>query len=98
MGTPTRHKGVVGIVADRWETLMAAQTAILQLEAPRIAIQPDYVHVFVSADPDLAPSTMVERITGVTARVACKCPDLLKLCFKDRNAKDCLFDRLTYKS
>ena len=75
-----RRKVLVGPVADRLDALIAGQASTLQLEIVRLAIQPDHVHPFVSADPDLAPSTIVGRIKGATARVLRdEFPDLRKM-------------------
>ena len=59
----------MGKVAERLEELIREKAGELGLEILELAIQPDHVHLFVSAPPDIAPNQIMFRIKGYTARV-----------------------------
>lgn len=75
-----RRKVLVGPVADRLEQLLREKAAELKVEIEHLAIQPDHLHLFVSAPPSLAVSQIVFRLKGYSARVLRKeFPHLLRL-------------------
>jgi putative transposase len=75
-----RRKVLVDAIADRLHALILEKADELNLEVLRFAIQPDHVHLFVVADPDLAPSTIVGRLKGFTSRILrAEFPELLKM-------------------
>jgi len=63
-----RRKVLVGPVAQRLEQLLREKAAELQVQIDHLAIQPDHLHLFVSAPPSLAVSQIVFRLKGSTAR------------------------------
>ncbi len=67
---PRRRRPVLkGRVAERLEELIREKARELSLEILELAIQPDHVHLFVSAPPDVAPNQIMFRIKGYTARI-----------------------------
>jgi len=67
---PRRRRPVLkGRVADRLRELIEEKAKELKLDIIELAIQPDHVHLLVSAPPDLAPNQIMHRIKGYTARV-----------------------------
>ncbi len=71
---------LVGPVADRLEHLLREKAAALQGVVEHLAIQPDPLHLFISAPPYLSVSQIVFRFKGYTARVLRnEFPPLLRL-------------------
>jgi len=67
---PRRRRPVLkGRVADRLRELIEEKAKELKLDIIEFAVQPDHVHLLVSAPPDLAPNQIMHRIKGYTARV-----------------------------
>jgi putative transposase len=64
-----RRKVLVSHVADRLDTLLHEKAAELDLGVLRLAIQPDHLHLFVTAPPDIAPAQIAFRLKGYTSRV-----------------------------
>jgi putative transposase len=64
-----RRKVLVGPVARRLEQLLREKAAELLVQIDHLAIQPDHLHLFVSAPPGLSVSQIVFRLKGYTARV-----------------------------
>lgn len=64
-----RRKVLVGPVAQRLEQLLREKAAELLVQIDHLAIQPDHLHLFVSAPPSLSVSQIVFRLKGYTARV-----------------------------
>jgi putative transposase len=64
-----RRKVLVGPVAERLATLLHEKAAEMGLGVLRLAIQPDHLHLFVTAPPDVAPAHIAFRLKGYTARV-----------------------------
>jgi putative transposase len=60
---------LVGPVARRLEQLLREKAAELLVQIDHLAIQPDHLHLFVSAPPGLSVSQIVFRLKGSTARV-----------------------------
>jgi putative transposase len=63
-----RRKVLVGPVADRLEALLREAAERIEGDIQYIAIQPDHVHLFVSAPPTLAPDQIMFRLKGYTSR------------------------------
>lgn len=57
------------MIAKRLERLLYEKTKELDVQIERLAIQPDHLHLFVSAPPSLAVSQIVFRLKGYTARL-----------------------------
>lgn len=67
---PKRRKRVLGgSIAARLETILREAAQELGCEVIELAIQPDHLHLFVSATPDLAPNQLVARFKGRTSRI-----------------------------
>lgn len=64
-----RRKVLVGKLADRLEELLRQKANEIMVDIQKLAIQPDHVHLFVSAPPSLSISQIVFRLKGYTARV-----------------------------
>lgn len=64
-----RRKVLVGRVANRLEELLHEKATDIGVEMEHLAIQPDHLHLFVSAPPSLSVSQIVYRLKGYTARV-----------------------------
>ena len=79
--TPRRRRRVlIGTIAERLDDLIRAKAIELDLEILAFAIQPDHIHLFVIADPDIAPSLIAGRLKGYTSRVLrSEFKELLKL-------------------
>lgn len=78
---PRRRKRVLaGSVKNRLEELIYDKCLELEISVISLAIEPDHVHLFVNAKPDIAPSQIVFRVKGYAARILRKeFPVLLKL-------------------
>lgn len=63
-----RRKVLIGPVADRLEVLLRTKAEELGIQTLSLAIQPDHVHWFVNAPPSIAPSQIMYRVKGATAR------------------------------
>lgn len=55
-------------VADRVEQLITEKADELGLDILRLAIQPDYVHLFITGNPKLAPNKIMQQVKGYTSR------------------------------
>jgi putative transposase len=62
-----RRKVLVGPVAERLEVLLREAAERIDGAVLYLAIQPDHVHLFVSAPPMLAPDQIMFRIKGYTS-------------------------------
>jgi putative transposase len=59
---------LVGNVARRLKELLEEKARELGIIIEHLAIQPDHLHMFVSAPPSLAINQIVYRLKGYTAR------------------------------
>lgn len=67
---PKRRKKILGgSIAARLEVLIRELAPQIGCEVIDLAIQPDHVHLFVSAEPDWSPTQLVARFKGATSRV-----------------------------
>lgn len=75
-----RRRVLIGQVATRLEELLREKAAELNVVVEHLAIQPDHLHLFVSAPPSLAVSQIVFRLKGYTSRtLRQEFPHLLRL-------------------
>lgn len=74
-----RRKILVGPVAEELERLIRKICDEREVEVLSLSIQPDHVHLFVSAPPRHAPSVLINTIKGYTSRyLRQKFPELSK--------------------
>lgn len=67
---PKRRKRVLGgKIAERLEQLLREAAQEMGCIVLELAIQPDHLHFFVSATPDIAPNQLVARFKGRTSRI-----------------------------
>lgn len=66
--TRRRKKALVGEIAERAAALIQEAAEGLGCEALALEVMPDHVHLFLNASPDLAPTQLMHRIKGTTAR------------------------------
>lgn len=67
---PRRRRRVLGgKIATRLEQLLYEKVKELDVQIEHLAIQPDHLHLFVSAPPSLSASQIVFRLKGYTARI-----------------------------
>ena len=64
-----RRKVLVNAVADRLKVLLVEKCAELEWEIVALEVMPDHVHLFVGAQPDVAPSQIMHALKGYTSRV-----------------------------
>ncbi len=74
-----RRKILVGPIAEELERLTRKVCGEREVEVLSLSIQPDHVHLFVSAPPRHAPSVLINTIKGYTSRyLRQKFPELSK--------------------
>ncbi len=64
-----RRKALGGIVKERLEGILREIANDKELEINGLEIMPDHVHLFVSAQPQHAPSLVVNWFKGISARL-----------------------------
>ena len=64
-----RRKVLVGAVKDRLHELLSEKSKELSIVLEHEAIQPEHIHLFVNAPPNLAVSQIVFRLKGYTSRI-----------------------------
>ncbi|GEM87961.1 IS200/IS605 family transposase ISH22 [Meiothermus granaticius NBRC 107808] len=75
-----RRKVLVGALGERLKELLREKATELGWEIIALEIMPDHVHLFISVDPDMAPSQVMHRLKGYTSRVLRKeYPHLIRL-------------------
>lgn len=60
---------LIGALAERLRQLLSKKTSELGWPIVALEIMPDHVHLFISADPDVAPAQIMHRLKGYTSRV-----------------------------
>ena len=65
--TRRRRDVLRGPVAERLETLLEGTVQELGIDILRLRIEPDYVHMYVVATPNLAPTQIVYRLKNGSA-------------------------------
>ena len=75
-----RKKVLTGTIKQRLDVLIHDVATELQCEVLSLAIEPEHVHLFINCPPNMAPSDLMHRIKGRTARfLRQEFPELLKL-------------------
>lgn len=75
-----RKRVLTGSIKQRLGVLIHDACRVLDCEVLSLAIEPEHVHLFVNAPPNIAPSDLMHRIKGSTARyLRREFPELLKL-------------------
>lgn len=64
-----RRKVLVNGVADRLKALLTEKCAELSWEIVALEVMPDHVHLFIGAEPEVAPSQIMHALKGYTSRV-----------------------------
>ncbi|MDJ0795232.1 MAG: IS200/IS605 family transposase [Calothrix sp. MO_167.B12] len=75
-----RKRVLTGSIKTRLEILVHDTAINLDCQVLNLAIEPEHVHLFINCPPDMAPSQIMHRIKGASARYLRKeFPSLLKL-------------------
>ncbi len=75
-----RKKVLTGSIKQRLDILIHDAARELDCEVLSLAIEPEHVHLFINCPPNMAPSDLMHRIKGRTARfLRQEFPELLKL-------------------
>lgn len=64
-----RRKILGGSIAARLEVLIKELLPVIGCDLIELAIQPDHVHLFISADPTSSPAKLIGRIKGSTSHL-----------------------------
>jgi putative transposase len=64
-----RKSVLVGLVAERLQTLLTAKAIELQVILHTLEVMPDHVHLCVESDPGMAPAKLAAQFKGYTSRV-----------------------------
>lgn len=64
-----RRRVLVGRVAERLRELLESKVQELDCKVLAIEIMPDHTHIFVQANPLLAPNTIVGMLKGYSSRL-----------------------------
>ena len=77
---PRRRRPVlVGPVAERLSEQLLVSARDMGIDVLRMNIQPDRVHLYISAAPDLAPTQIVSRLKNASASLRDEFPDLKRM-------------------
>lgn len=69
-----------GSIKTQLDTLIHDAARSVDCEVLSLAIEPEHVHLFLNCPPDIAPSKIMHKIKGSTARyLRQKFPELKKL-------------------
>lgn len=63
-----RRRVLTGSVKQRLEILIHDIVKELDCEVISLAIEPEHIHLFINAHPDISPAQLMHRIKGATAR------------------------------
>ena len=75
-----RRRVLTGSIKQRLEVLLYDAARELDCEVLSLAIEPEHVHLFLNCPPTIAPSDLMHRIKGRTARyLRQEFPELMKL-------------------
>ena len=75
-----RRRVLSGSIKQRLNVLIYDIARNLEIEVLNLAIEPEHIHLIVNCPPDIAPSQIMHRIKGATARYLRKeFPSLMKL-------------------
>ena len=64
-----RRSVLIGNIDTRLKELMLLKAKELGITIEQMEIMPDQVHLFIKADPTLAPHYVVQQLKGYTSRV-----------------------------
>ncbi len=64
-----RRSVLIGNIDTRLKELMLLKAQELGITIEQMEIMPDQVHLFIKADPTLAPHYVVQQLKGYTSRV-----------------------------
>ena len=64
-----RRSVLIGNIDTRLKELMLLKAKELGIAIEQMEIMPDQVHLFIKADPTLAPHYVVQQLKGYTSRV-----------------------------
>lgn len=64
-----RRKILVGPVETRLKELLTAKCAELKWDILALEVMPDHVHLFLSAEPGVAPNQIMHALKGYTSRI-----------------------------
>ena len=75
-----RRRVLTGSIKQRLDILIHDIVRELDCEMLNLAIEPEHIHLFINCPPTVAPSDLMHRIKGRTARrLRQEFPELLKL-------------------
>lgn len=75
-----RRRVLTGSIKQQLEILIHDISRQLDCEVISLAIEPEHIHLFLNCPPDIAPTQLMHRIKGATARkLRQEFPELLKL-------------------
>lgn len=75
-----RRRVLTGSIKARLEILIQDACRELDCDVLSLAIEPEHVHLFVNCPPDMAPSDIMHKVKGRTARLLRQeFPELMKL-------------------
>ena len=75
-----RRRVLTGSIKQRLDILIHDVVRELDCEMLNLAIEPEHIHLFINCPPTVAPSDLMHRIKGRTARrLRQEFPELLKL-------------------
>ena len=63
-----RRKVLRDEIEERLRELLSEKADELEVEIESLEVMPDHVHMFVKADPTLAPHYLVQQFKGLTSR------------------------------
>ncbi len=62
-----RRKVLVWEIEDRLKELLLEKAKLLGIEIEKMEVMPDHIHLFVKADPTIAPAQIVAQLKWYTA-------------------------------
>ena len=75
-----RRRVLTGSIKQRLDVLIHDAARELDCDVLNLAIEPEHVHLFLNCPPNIAPSDLMHRIKGRTARMLRQeFPELMKL-------------------
>ena len=64
-----RREVLVGEIKQRLEELFFEKADDLEIEIKDLTVMPDHVHLFIKADPTLAPHYIVRQLKGHSSKI-----------------------------
>lgn len=78
-GTRRRKPVLTGPIIERLEAQLRETAREIDLDILRLRIEPDHVHLYVVATPNLAPTQIVSRLKNASAHLRNEFPELGRL-------------------